>query len=384
MARNKNIILFMHTGKLLQKGKHKSRFHPFKRLSTKLFYIEEYPTENTKTLKMERAPRTRDCSWENSSSSSVDSSDSEYEANSHGTHQPQPQIIHDRRVLRMPFQSEELEPHRPKWRKCLLGFLHDVRRYSTDYLQNCINREWGTSKSATVMGRSGNHYVISFDTDYDMGWVTQEGPWSFDGAFFFTEPWTPNQPVTDRPMQRIEIWVELWGLPLAYQQPEAAKKIAKAAGEYGQVEEMINQQIREATERVDMPCVTIPNINQFTAEMKAYNRRRSRRNTRFYYLGDGNDGAGTSQQGAAIGARRGFTTVPTTPTHSPPTDLQHQTRSENLEVPNINTVTTQTLNPLEFLTQNQTLNHRENPNLLAQDTPLTKHLLNLYTWKPQS
>ncbi|OMO99624.1 Endonuclease/exonuclease/phosphatase [Corchorus olitorius] len=144
--------------------------------------------------------------------------------------------------------------------------------------------------------------------------------------------------------------------------------------QYGQVEEMINQQIREATERVDMPCVTIPNINQFTAEMKAYNRRRSRRNTRFYYLGDGNDGAGTSQQGAAIGAMRGFTTVPTTPTHSPPTDLQHQTRSENLEVPNINTVTTQPLNPLEFLTQNQTLNHRENPNLLAQDTPLTQTL----------
>ncbi|OMO97002.1 hypothetical protein CCACVL1_04713 [Corchorus capsularis] len=289
----------------------------------------------------------------------MDSSESENEAISLGVQQIASSVTHERRVLRIPFQTEELEPHRTHWRICLLGFFHDVRRFSTDYLQNCINKEWGTSRPSTVVGRSGNHYVISFNTDYDVGWVTQEGPWSFDGAFFFTEPWTPNQPITERSMQKVEIWVELWGLPLEYQQDDAARKIAKAAGEvirvdwadtptrnirfvrviiainpwkplmpgcfvtrddgvdmwvpfkyqrvfklcttcgiighkrsmcpyqHSQVEEMINQQIREAAERVDVPAVHIPNLNQFSTEMKAYNRRISRRTTTFYYLGMG-------------------------------------------------------------------------------------------------
>ncbi|OMO83958.1 hypothetical protein COLO4_22304 [Corchorus olitorius] len=320
---------------------------------------------------MDGAPRRRECSWENSSSSSMDSSGSENETNSHGVHQPQPQAIHEMRVLRIPFQPEELEPHRGYWRRSLLGFLQDVRRFSTDYLQNCINREWGTSNSAIVVGRADNHYVISFDSDYDMDWVSQEGPWSFNGAFFFTELWRPNQPVSERSMQKIEIWVELWGLPLEYQQPDATKKIAQAAGkvirvdwentrarnirfsrvriainpwkplmpgcmitrddgvdmwipfkyqrvfklctncgiighkrsycphQYEEVENMINQQIREASERVDAPSVTIPTLNQFMSEMKAYNKRRSRRTTTFYYLGGGDDTAGPSHQGGA-------------------------------------------------------------------------------------
>ncbi|OMO50547.1 Zinc knuckle CX2CX4HX4C [Corchorus olitorius] len=68
--------------------------------------------------------------------------------------------------------------------------------------------------------------------------------------------------------------------------------------QYGEVENMINQQIREAAARVDAPSVSIPTLNQFVAEMKAYNRRRSRRNTTFYYLsGINDDEAGTSQQG---------------------------------------------------------------------------------------
>ncbi|OMO86254.1 hypothetical protein COLO4_21261 [Corchorus olitorius] len=216
---------------------------------------------------MERPPRRREGSWENSSSSSMDSSDSEYEANKQN-----------------------------KDNVCWVFSMMSGDTQLTIFKIASI----GNGEQEGQQRSSGD----------------QESPWSFDGAFFFTKPWSPNQHVVERPMNRVEIWVRLWGLPLEYQHPNIAKKIAKAIGESVQAlhklwnhcpqegvlhlpaqccrgdDQPTNQR---ASERVDLPYVTIPTLNQFAAEMKAYRKRRSSRTTTFHYYGGEDGGAGTSR-----------------------------------------------------------------------------------------
>ncbi|OMO62941.1 hypothetical protein COLO4_32803 [Corchorus olitorius] len=177
----------------------------------------------------------------------MDSSDSENEITSIEARQSQLQAIHDRRILRIPFQRTELEPYRAHWRRSL---------YKRVY------------KLYTTCG------IIGHKRGY-----------------------------------------------CPYQCAE--------------VEDMINQQIREAITRVDCPSVTVPTLNQFVAEMKAYSRRRSIRNATFYYFRDWDDNAETSQQG---GAQRGNGGVQEKP---PPNTYQQNHPDEpnqtTPETPNLNT-----------------------------------------------
>ena len=78
----------------------------------------------------------------------------------------------------------------------------------------------------TVVGSEGNHFVLHFNNNQDQRFILEHGPWSLEGALMAMDVWRPNTPLNSVNLYYIQVWVQLWGLPLEYQQPAIAQRIA--------------------------------------------------------------------------------------------------------------------------------------------------------------
>ncbi|KAF7810342.1 reverse transcriptase [Senna tora] len=132
-------------------------------------------------------------------------------------------------ILRV--QLETIEANRDYWAHCLIGELIDARQFPVRRLQHALNHAWRLQGRVTVMGREDNSYVIHFERMEDLYYIHAEGPWSVHGALFHLINWRPNLAITEVPL-----WVQLWGLPLEYQIPHVARKLAQIAGDIMEVD----------------------------------------------------------------------------------------------------------------------------------------------------
>ena len=77
----------------------------------------------------------------------------------------------------------------------------------------------------TVVGREGNHFVLHFTNNQAQRFILEHGAWSLDGALMAMDVWRPNTPLNFVNIYYIQVWVQLWGLPLEYQQSGIAQTI---------------------------------------------------------------------------------------------------------------------------------------------------------------
>ena len=98
-------------------------------------------------------------------------------------------------------------------------------------MQRLINRAWNLRESITVVGREGNNYIVHFKNFSDHNFMLLNGPWAIDGALLIFELWEPNTILRSHIITQTLIWVQLWGLPLKYQQPDFVRKIAQTIGD---------------------------------------------------------------------------------------------------------------------------------------------------------
>ncbi|OMP08983.1 hypothetical protein COLO4_05928 [Corchorus olitorius] len=170
----------------------------------------------------------RECSWTDSDTSpneSGNSAQSRYGLNP----APIPELRR-RRSHVYSFSSEQLEERRNEGYECLVGFLLDYRRFSTDFVQRYINREWELRGNATVIGREGNRFLIHYDREIDRIVGVIANPWAIDGAIIVLQPWNPNVLLSQARLLRVNLWLQIWDLPFEYQQPFIARTMAQSAG----------------------------------------------------------------------------------------------------------------------------------------------------------
>ncbi|OMO88436.1 hypothetical protein COLO4_20258 [Corchorus olitorius] len=172
----------------------------------------------------------RECSWTDSGSSSMESGDS---ADSHAMRiNPDPiPDIRSRQSHRFSYSTEQLQQARNEGAGCLIGFLQDVRRFSTEFVQSQINRAWELRGVETVLGRDEDRFLIHFTLEIDRRVGILGNPWNIQGAVFVLQPWVANIPLSEVRLLRMECWLQLWGLPFEYQQPFIAADMARSAGE---------------------------------------------------------------------------------------------------------------------------------------------------------
>ncbi|OMO89794.1 hypothetical protein COLO4_19587 [Corchorus olitorius] len=172
----------------------------------------------------------RECSWTDSDSP-TEESEEEVESNIQATH-PRPTAPFRSRIShRVRISSEDVMVTREETHKCIVGFLLDMRRFSSETIQRWANQEWDPHGEITVVGRDDNRYLIYISDETDRRVALEQTPWSYQGALFATRRWNPNVPLRDMVLDRIELWLQIVGLPVEYQNNIVAEKLARTAGE---------------------------------------------------------------------------------------------------------------------------------------------------------
>ncbi|OMO61688.1 hypothetical protein COLO4_33370 [Corchorus olitorius] len=193
--------------------------------------------ESPNSMVPQRITRIRlmqECSWTNSDSSSEESGDSaQNERINVPTTAPQ---MHPRRSHVFSFSTAELEERRSEGYECLVGFLLDARRFSIEFIQNYINREWELRGRAIVLGRDDNTFHIHYERELNRIVGVHANPWAIDGAIFVQQPWNPNIPLAQARLPKIALWLQIWDLPFEYLQPLIARRMALSAGEVLQID----------------------------------------------------------------------------------------------------------------------------------------------------
>ncbi|KAF7841338.1 Endonuclease/exonuclease/phosphatase [Senna tora] len=169
------------------------------------------PKKKQKILVKTMANNPREMGWNDSSDSDVGEDMEEIrekQAFLDGFPQPDPRPAHAPVVS---LDTEFLQANRAFWEKCLIG---PVR----------------------VVGRVQRYYVIHFDIEEDRRQILNEGPWSVQGGLLSVFPWEPNLVLTRLLVTEVPIWVQLWDLPLEYQNPSMAAKIGSLMGEVREID----------------------------------------------------------------------------------------------------------------------------------------------------
>ncbi|OMO60224.1 reverse transcriptase [Corchorus capsularis] len=253
------------------------------------------PPDNTRIRLM------RECSWTDSDSSSNDTGESAESRQANNPHPP-PELRRRRSHL-FSFSSEELEERRSEERECLVGFLLDIRKFSTEFVQRYINHEWELRGAATVLGRDDNRFLIHFEREIDRRVGVLANPWAIDGGIFVMQPWTQMfhslrqdskgltyVPLTPGCTLERDDGSNQW-VRFRY---ERIQKFCLNCGEIGQthrycnssfeeVERRINLSMNRTSQRHNLPIVTEIDETHFSNQMRAYLTRVSRRNTRIGY-----------------------------------------------------------------------------------------------------
>ena len=182
--------------------------------------------DNSKPETMSNIPRT-----------TSESEQSTHEENEAMSILAPPQVrTRARRGPIIPVAAEDLNNCRNFWQNCLIAIIIDIRRFSVETVQQSINRAWRIRDRVTVVGGEGNHFVLHFNNNQDQRFILEHGAWSLDSALMAMDVWRPNTPLNSVNIYYIQVWVQLWGLPLEYQQPSIAQRIAQTIGTVSEVD----------------------------------------------------------------------------------------------------------------------------------------------------
>ncbi|OMO83066.1 Zinc knuckle CX2CX4HX4C [Corchorus olitorius] len=252
----------------------------------------------------------RGCSWEDIDSSSPESGGSAQDNTCIRNPPPSPEL-RNRRSHRIRFSTPQLEPARREGRECLVGFVVDIRKFSTRFIQDYINREWNLRGEAVVLGRDDNRYLIHFKNEVDrrVGILAfhcrEDGRNSMEVLAVDYEQVAPrnvrfmrvrlrvnlNEPLTPVITLELDDGSTRW-VCFRY---ERINKLCLSCGLIGhthpngtmprtEVDNRINQRLISVSQKYGYPIVVDEHNPFFSNDMRAFLTRASRRTTRLAYL----------------------------------------------------------------------------------------------------
>ncbi|OMO52991.1 hypothetical protein COLO4_36889 [Corchorus olitorius] len=246
--------------------------------SNPLIQIQLLSIQSLVPAKMSQPPNTvldRECSWIDSDSATEESSENNNRDIQELHPPPQPlqrtRISHHIRTTR-----QEMSARRAiEANSCVIGLLLDFRRFSTQAVQDLVDREWEATGDVTVIGRDEDRFLIYLSNEEDRRLALERSPWNIEGALFATTSWVPSTTIRETRIETIQIRMQIWGLPFEYQYADMAQRLAQSAGEVVKIDwEYVRPR------NIRFMRVRDPRNAQFSNHMKAFLHRAGRRNNR--------------------------------------------------------------------------------------------------------
>ncbi|KAI7995772.1 Uncharacterized protein LOK49_LG11G00670 [Camellia lanceoleosa] len=153
-----------------------------------------------------------------------------------------------------------------------------------------INDIWNLERAVFVYGRSKDFFLFFFEHEQDMHRIAEKRPYAIDGALLVVDYWKPDMIMEHLVMEKMVVWVKLFGLPLKCFIEEAGFRLGKAIIEVCKVDHdtLMPRNIRFLRIRVWIP-IDQPLISSFFLKFRdghhqwiTYSYKRLRRVCRNY------------------------------------------------------------------------------------------------------
>lgn len=117
---------------------------------------------------------------------------------------------------------------------CLISRILTDKYIRAKYLEERISRFWKTGKGLAVIPveSNTNRFLLQFGHKADVERVLRDGPWLYDNASMIIQKITPGEVAKEVPLDKLELWVQVHGLPLGYTQEKTGKGCGAFLGAY--------------------------------------------------------------------------------------------------------------------------------------------------------
>ncbi|KAI7995471.1 hypothetical protein LOK49_LG11G00655 [Camellia lanceoleosa] len=99
-----------------------------------------------------------------------------------------------------------------------------------------INDIWNLERVVFVYGRSKDFFLFFFEHEQDMHRIAKNRPYAINGALLVVDYWKPDMIMEHLVIEKMVVWVKLFGLPLQCFMEEAGFQSGKAIGEVCKVD----------------------------------------------------------------------------------------------------------------------------------------------------
>jgi len=115
---------------------------------------------------------------------------------------------------------------------CLIGRVLADREIQFAYFSECMSRAWKPGKRVTITKSVSDRYLFQFHHKVDAARVLDEGPWLYDNFHVALDRISPGAIPNLVPLNHIDFWVQIHGLPFGLIQHKVGQGIGSYLGTF--------------------------------------------------------------------------------------------------------------------------------------------------------
>jgi hypothetical protein len=113
---------------------------------------------------------------------------------------------------------------------CLIGRVLADREIQFAYFSERMSRAWKPGKRVTITKSVSDRYLFQFHHRVGAARVLEEGLWLYDNFHIVMDRISPGVVPTFVPLNHIDFWVQIHGLPFGFIQPKVGQGIGSFLG----------------------------------------------------------------------------------------------------------------------------------------------------------
>ena len=118
----------------------------------------------------------------------------------------------------------------------LVGKFLTCKLYNKRAALSTLRRVWGLDSELQIVEVGENLFQFKFRTKFQMARILKVGPWSFDNQMLLLKRWQCEMSAANVVLDRVSLWVQIWGAPFDMVSPQIAIDIGGRIGTVKEVE----------------------------------------------------------------------------------------------------------------------------------------------------
>lgn len=121
--------------------------------------------------------------------------------------------------------------------------------------KNLLRTVWRMGNDLKIVEVGEELFQFKFSLESQLKWVIENGPWCFDNHLLVLRRWEKGMTAMNVSFSRIQLWVQVWGLPFDLMNAEVGKVLGEGLGDVLDVDvkAFTSDQSHFLRVRVDLP-----------------------------------------------------------------------------------------------------------------------------------